>query len=192
MSTATWTLEPFFLLAPSYPPRCFHSGRYAAHEQIQEKGAIKRGYFVRVNGSMSGNGNAQRPGLYLNLDMVELSAYGPEIVSGPDAEGAFGGGPAALPAGASATPVGTPGAPPANTPPGPYLRPFSNSTPSGRWSFPGMPARRRRPQPRKLPGIAGGWACRNGAIIHPRGPDRNRGMMPGVLRRRRAPGAAGP
>lgn len=92
--------------ASSYPPRCFHAGRYGAHEQIQEKGAIKRGYYVRVNGSIEGNGNAQRPGLYVNLDMVELSAYGPEITSGPDAETAFAGGPAALPVGASATPVG--------------------------------------------------------------------------------------
>lgn len=101
--------------ASSYPPRCFHAGRYAAHEQIQEKGAIKRGYYVRVNGTVEGNGNAQRPGLYVNLDMVELAAYGPEIVSGPDASAAFGGGPAALPAGASATPLtpqpGAPGAP---------------------------------------------------------------------------------
>lgn len=91
--------------ASSYPPRCFHAGRYAAHEQIQEKGAVKRGYYIRVNGSIEGNGNAQRPGLYVNLDMVELAGYGPEIVSGPDAETAFSGGPAALPAGASATPV---------------------------------------------------------------------------------------
>jgi len=97
--------------ASSYPPRCFHAGRYAAHEQIQEKGAIKRGYFVRVNGSVEGNGNAQRPGLYVNLDMVELSAYGPEIVSGPDASQAFGAGPAALPAGATSAPMAPASAP---------------------------------------------------------------------------------
>lgn len=112
-----WVLR----FASSYPPRLFHAGRYAAHEQIQEKGAIKRGYFVRVNGAMDGNGNAQRPGLYLNLDMVELSAYGPEIVSGPSADEAFSGGPANLPQGASATPVGgppaTPGAPSAGPTP---------------------------------------------------------------------------
>jgi hypothetical protein len=91
--------------ASSYPPRCFHAGRYAAHEQIQEKGAIKRGYFVRVNGTVEGNGNAQRPGVYVNLDMVELAGYGPEIVSGPDANDAFGGAPVVLPAGATAMPV---------------------------------------------------------------------------------------
>lgn len=97
----------------AYPPRCFHAGRYAAHEQIQEKGAIKRGYFIRVNGTTEGNGNAQRPGLYVNLDMVELAAYGPEIVSGPDAADAFGSGPAALPPGASAAPMTPAAAPPA-------------------------------------------------------------------------------
>lgn len=91
--------------ASSYPPRLFHAGKYAAHEQIQEKGAIKRGYFVRVNGTVEGNANAQRPGIYVNLDMVELSAYGPEIVSGPDAAEAFGAAPAALPIGATAAPV---------------------------------------------------------------------------------------
>lgn len=102
----------------AYPPRCFHAGRYAANEQIQEKGAIKRGYFIRVNGTTEGNGNAQRPGLYVNLDMVELAAYGPEIVSGPDAADAFGSGPAALPAGATAAPM-TPAAPPAGAPAAP-------------------------------------------------------------------------
>ncbi len=100
-----------------YAPRCFHAGRYAANEQIQEKGAIKRGYFIRISGTVEGNNNAQKPGLYLNLDMVELAAYGPEIVSGPDAGEAFGGGPAALPAGATMTPPTPtagpgPGAPP--------------------------------------------------------------------------------
>jgi hypothetical protein len=102
--------------ASAYPPRCFYAGRYAAHEQIQEKGAIKRGYFVRVSGTVEGNGNVQRPGLYVNLDMVELAAYGPEIQSGPDAADAFGGGPAALPPGASATPLTPPMAAPAGAP----------------------------------------------------------------------------
>lgn len=98
--------------ASSYPPRCFHAGRYAAAEQIQEKNAVRRGYYIRVNGAVEANGNAQRPGVYVNLDMVELAGYGPEIVSGPDAGEAFGGGPAALPAGATAAPTGATSAPP--------------------------------------------------------------------------------
>jgi hypothetical protein len=126
--------------ASAYPPRCFHAGRYAAHEQIQEKGAIKRGYYVRVSGTVDGNANTQRPGLYLNLDMVELSAYGPEITSGPDASQAFAGGPAALPPGASATPVGAPAAPgapalPGNAAPGAPALP-GNAAP-GAPSYPG-------------------------------------------------------
>lgn len=107
----------------SYPPRCFHAGRYAAAEQIQEKKVIRRGYYVRVSGSTEGNGNMSRPGIYLNLDMVELSAFGPEIVSGPDAGAAFGGGPVALPPGATAAPATpaapVPGAPAAPTPAAP-------------------------------------------------------------------------
>jgi hypothetical protein len=125
--------------ASSYPPRLFYKDRYAPHEQIQEKGVIKRGYFVRVNGTVEGNANAQRPGLYVNLDMVELTAYGPEIVSGPDANEAFGGGaPVALPAGASAAPLTppvpaagapTPGAPAPIAPPVPGV-PAAGPTPA--------------------------------------------------------------
>jgi hypothetical protein len=127
--------------ASAYPPRCFHAGRYGAHEQIQEKGAIKRGYFVRVSGTAEGNANAQRPGLYVNLDMVELAAYGPEIVSGPDAAEAFGAGPAALPAGASATPLtppATPGAPPVPpTQPAPAAPPVVPPSPAAALPAPG-------------------------------------------------------
>lgn len=141
--------------ASSYPPRCFHAGRYAAHEQIQEKGAIKRGYFVRVNGSVEGNGNAQRPGLYVNLDMVELSAYGPEIVSGPDASQAFGAGPAALPAGATSAPMAPPSAPTGAMPPAapgmpaPAAPAAPASAPTATYgAAPGMPA------PAAAPGYA--------------------------------------
>ncbi len=75
------------------------------------KAPVKRGDFVRVAGSATGNDSPNTPGLYVNLDMVELIAYGDEIVSGPDAAGAFGGGrPAALPAGAQAA-IGAPSAP---------------------------------------------------------------------------------
>lgn len=96
----------------SYPPRIFDAGRYAAHEQIQEKGFIKRGYYIRVSGSTEGNSNAQRPGLYLNLDMVERSAIFHEIVLGPDASAAFGAAPVALPPGVTPTM----GAPAGNAP----------------------------------------------------------------------------
>lgn len=89
----------------SYPPKCFYAGRYQPHEQIQDKMAIRRGYYVRIGGTIESNGNAQKPGLYVNLNMVELVAQGKEIVSGPDAAAVFGATPvAALPAGAIALP----------------------------------------------------------------------------------------
>lgn len=110
--------------ASSYPPRLFYAGRYSPQEQIQEKGAIKRGYFVRISGTVEGNANALKPGIYVNLDMVELSAYGPEIVSGPDATEAFGTAPTALPAGASPTPL-TPTAPAPAAAPGPAPLPVA-------------------------------------------------------------------
>jgi len=91
--------------ASSFAPRCFHAGRYAPHEQIQDPNVIRRGYFVRVAGTVESNGNIQKPGLYVNLSMVELSGIGPEITSGPDASTVFGGTAAPLPVGASPLPM---------------------------------------------------------------------------------------
>lgn len=90
----------------SFAPRCFHAGHYQPHEQIQDPKTIKRGYFVRVAGTIEGNGQAQKPGIYVNLSMVELAGQGAEIVSGPDAAAVFGGAPVAqLPAGATPLPM---------------------------------------------------------------------------------------
>jgi hypothetical protein len=90
----------------SFPPKCFYAGRYQPHEQIQDPNVIKRGYYVRVSGTIEGNGDAMKPGLYVNLGMVALDGQGPEIVGGPDAAAVFGAVPApALPPGA--TPFGS-------------------------------------------------------------------------------------
>lgn len=89
----------------SFPPKCFYTGRYSPQDQIQDKMAIRRGYYVRVGGTVESNANPQKPGLYVNLNMVELVALGKEIVSGPDAAAVFGAAPApVLPAGAIALP----------------------------------------------------------------------------------------
>ena len=95
-----------------YPPRIFEHGQYEPHQQIQDKGYIKRGYYVRVAGTIDGNGNPQKPGLYVNLNMVERYAIHTEIVSGPDASAVFGAAPANAPAGI------TPGQMPPNAQPG--------------------------------------------------------------------------
>ena len=73
--------------------------------QIVEPDAVKLGYYVQVNGDVDGNGSSQQPGVFINHSMVALSAYGPEIVVGPDAS-SVGFGTAPLPAGAMAAPVG--------------------------------------------------------------------------------------
>ena len=103
----------------SFPPKCFYAGRYAPHEQITDPKAIPRGYYVRVAGTIEGNANPQKPGVYVNLNMVELAGGSASdvIVVGPDAASVFGGAPVQLPPGvsaalpaASAAPLGLPGA----------------------------------------------------------------------------------
>lgn len=106
----------------SFPPKCFHAGRYQPHEQIQDPKAIPRGYYVRVAGTIEGNGDASKPGLYVNLNMVELAGGQPSdiIVSGPDASQVFGGSAPVLPPGVAAPvlPASMPGgAMPGNLPP---------------------------------------------------------------------------
>lgn len=90
-------------------------GRWAEWLQVD---AIKLGDFVEVQASVSGNGNAQNPGIYMNPDMVAFRGYGPRIQRGPDPNAA-GFGQSALPPGASNVPTGGPGLPIAGTmPPG--------------------------------------------------------------------------
>lgn len=89
----------------SFPPRVFYAGKYAPHEQIQDRNVLRRGHYIRVAGTMEANGNQQKPGLYMNLSMVEYVGVGQEIVSGPDAGAIFGGNAAQLPAGAQPLPM---------------------------------------------------------------------------------------
>lgn len=96
-----WILK----FSSSFAPRCFHAGHYQPHEQIQDPHAIKRGYYVRVAGSIEGNSNPTKPGLYVNLNMVELAGMGAVIQTGPDAGAVFGGAPAPLPVGAAPLPM---------------------------------------------------------------------------------------
>lgn len=78
---------------------------------------IKRGYFVQLALSCQGNSSAQKPGVYLNPQGIDLTAFGPEITAGFDADSAGFGQNIALPAGASLTPVG--GMPVGAPPPSP-------------------------------------------------------------------------
>jgi hypothetical protein len=117
-----------FKMATRYAPRCFHFGKYDPSQVIQNPDdVIKKGYWIRVSGTVDGNGvmpnNTQAvPGLYVSPNLVELIDRDEEIVSGPDAAAVFGAAP--LPAGVvpMSTPpkVGGTAAPAGNglTPPG--------------------------------------------------------------------------
>ncbi len=65
---------------------------------------IKRGHFVRVQGSVVGNGDTGNPGVYVNhTSWVMHAGIGPEIKSGVDAKTAFAA-PAVAPAGMQPVP----------------------------------------------------------------------------------------
>lgn len=101
-----------------YAPKVYTKGGEAL---ITDPEMLKKGYYIRVYGTVTGNEDMQKPGVYLNPSMVEFVGYGEEIISGPDGAAVFGGAPAAnLPAGASAIPMaGTPIAMPSNMPAAP-------------------------------------------------------------------------
>ncbi|MCH9712732.1 MAG: DUF2815 family protein [Proteobacteria bacterium] len=101
----------------SFAPKLYTAGGASI---ITDPEAIKKGYYVRVSGSVVGNENAQKPGVYVNHSMVELIGYGEEISSGPDGAAVFGGTPAAaMPAGVSATPIAPAAGPKPAGPAGP-------------------------------------------------------------------------
>ena len=86
-----------------FAPKIYTAG---GAELITDPSMVKRGYYIRIYGSVKGNGSMQQPGIFLNHSMVELVGYGEEIITGPSGDAVFGGQPVgALPAGASATPV---------------------------------------------------------------------------------------
>jgi hypothetical protein len=84
--------------------------------------SIKPGNFVQVAGSIDANGDAGKPGIYMNHNMVALSGYHPdgEIKGGADPKAA-GFGKGAKPANLQAVPASafTPNVPAAGTPPVP-------------------------------------------------------------------------
>lgn len=118
-----------FRFSSGYPPRVFTAG--GAHV-ITDPSAVKRGHYIRVSGSAKPNGDHQKPGLFLNVDLIEHVAFGEEIVSGPDAQQVFGSAPPQhLPAGASSTPPAPSTAPaPATTAPPAAAAPAAPAAPA--------------------------------------------------------------
>lgn len=107
-----------------YPPKV---SRENGTVPIVEADAVNLGDYVQVFGSVAGNGSQQQSGVFLNHSMVNLTGYGKRIVVGPDAASVgFG---AALPAGASATPLAGTFNPPPTATPAPFVPPVAAAAP---------------------------------------------------------------
>lgn len=132
-----------------FAPNVYEAGKYDDMQRVDtdpaKHGLLKRGFYVRVAGTYDSNKNDQRPGMYANLNMVEIVRPGEVIQTGPDAASVFGGSvptpaagaapvapaptPAAgVPASAPATPSPTDVAPPA--PYGGYMAPAAPVAPA--------------------------------------------------------------
>ena len=99
-----------FAFSGAHAPKCHGTD---GKQMLTDPNSIKRGYYIRILGSVVGNDESAKPGVYLNYSGVQLVAYGPEIAVGPDTAAAFAGAPvAALPQGASLVPPTPAMAPP--------------------------------------------------------------------------------
>lgn len=120
-----------------YAPKIVNRDGSAA---IIEPDAVRPGYYVQVFGNVSSNESTQTAGLYMNHRIIALSAYGEEITYGPDAA-AVGFGQGALPAGASAVPLG------GMTPPVTTAPPVPGGAPSPATASPPVPGAVATPPP---------------------------------------------
>jgi hypothetical protein len=93
-----------------YAPKIVNSNGTAP---ITDKGVVKPGHYVQVFANVDSNGSTSQPGVFVNHSVVAHSGFGKEIITGVN-PASVGFGQGALPAGASATPLGgmvAPGAP---------------------------------------------------------------------------------
>lgn len=120
-------------------PRVYeqNNGQWVQHGN---PGAVKRGYFLQVECTVTSNGSQQSPGLFLNHNMVAFRAYGPEIVSAGADPNAAGFGAAPLPAGASTVPLAASAPMPSSAPPVAQTAPAAPSfAPHPQFLNPGAP-----------------------------------------------------
>lgn len=116
-----WVLS----FSSGFPPQLVDS---KGETKLTQPDAVLPGHFIQVWGSVDGNESTSKPGIYLNHNIVSLQGYHPDglIHFGTDPRSVgFGG---ALPAGASAAPIGLTAPPAAATalsppPPGAVARP---------------------------------------------------------------------
>ena len=112
----------------------------AKGEPLLAAGLVKRGFWVEVLATINSNEQAQKPGIYMNHNMVAYRAPGQEISSGPDPR-SVGFGVAPLPPGVTAQPIG-PGAnlPAAPPPPAAAAPPQYAPPPAAAAAVPVQPA----------------------------------------------------
>ncbi len=98
----------------SFPLRCYHEGKFAAHEEIQKpEDIIKRGFWTRLLVEAKSNNatGTQVPGISLYPKLLSFVERGEEIVSGPNAEETLGKTAVGWRPPASASPIPTGGLP---------------------------------------------------------------------------------
>jgi hypothetical protein len=126
-----------FGFSGSHPPKVHGDD---PSQVLTDPATVKRGYYIRILGSVVGNDEPSNPGVYLNYSCVQFVAFGPEIKVGPDGTAAFSAAPiAALPAGASKTPL-APTAAPAPAMPGPLPAMAASMPPAPVTAAPPAPA----------------------------------------------------
>lgn len=124
-----WILK----LSSGYLPKVYERTAAGTHIEVTDKARLKRGDYVRVAASTKSNDNIQKPGIYVNIEMIELAGTGDAILGGGlDAATAFGAAPVALPPGATPLPPAVGGF----TPPAPAAAPMPTPAPA----YPAVPA----------------------------------------------------
>lgn len=80
-----WVLR----LSSGFAPKIYIKGKYDPSQEVKDERELPRGYYIRALIDVAGNDNVQKPGLYLNLKMIEIDKPGPVISNGPDASAVF-------------------------------------------------------------------------------------------------------
>jgi len=76
-------------LTSGFAPKVFLKGRYDPSQQVMDARELPTGYYIRALIDVTSNDDATKPGIYLNLKLVEVDKPGPVITSGPSASDAF-------------------------------------------------------------------------------------------------------
>lgn len=149
----------------SFAPQVVVETSPGVYAELTNEEAVKRGYYVRIGASVSGNDSTQTPGIYMNLDKIELKGLGEVIATGQSAAETFRGAAAgAVPEGMGAlNPAMLAAAPSgmgAQAGQAPMAQPgfAAPGAPMGQPGFAAAPA--PAPAPMAVqPGMAGGFAA---------------------------------